>query len=64
MTPSISSRGISSATGTGLAMEMPLPRPRSSEARMRRAASSGVSTRIGTAIPLEREKNEGNSSVP
>ena len=24
----------------------------------------GVSTRMGTAIPLEREKNDGNSSVP
>ena len=64
MTSSMSSRAISCSAGTGLAIEMPLPRPRSNWALTMRAASSGVSTRIGTGMPEEREKKEGKSSVP
>ena len=40
------------------------PGPAPTVAAISAAASSGVSTRIGTATPLEREKNDGNSSVP
>ena len=64
MTAPISSAGISDSAGIGLATTTPPASPRSHLARMSAATSAGESTRIGAPKPDEREKNDGNSSVP
>ncbi len=60
----ISSAGISSSAGIGLATTMPDRSPSDHAERITAATSAAESTRIGAAWPLEREKNDGNSSLP